>query len=73
MKHNPSNPVVIVFKRDNVIVDILRKRDGKVKLYAHYPRPETIRKLGEGWTSLTAIALMRSPITHNLQHLIRGL
>ena len=73
MKYNPSNPVVIVFKRDNTIVDIMRKRDGKVKLYAHYPSPKTIRKLGEGWTSLTTIALMRSNITQNLQHLMRGL
>jgi hypothetical protein len=69
----PSNLVVIVFKRNNTIVDIMRKRDGKVKIYAHYPKPETIKKLGEGWTSMTSIALMRSNITQDLQQLLRGL
>jgi hypothetical protein len=72
MKYTPANPVVIIFKRDGVVVDFARTANGKVKIYVCHPQPKTMRKLGEGWSSVTSEALRRIDLTQDLQHLLRG-
>lgn len=73
MKHTPAITVVIIFKRDNVVVDFARTANGKVKIYARYPSIKTMRKLGEGWSSVTDVALRRIDVTPDLQPLLKGI
>jgi hypothetical protein len=73
MKYTPANPIVIIFKRDGIIVDFALNGNGKIKVYAHYPRAKTLNKLGEGWTAISSVALPRTPISHDVQHLLRGI
>jgi hypothetical protein len=71
MKYNPANPIVIIFKRDGVVVDFARTANGKVRIYVCHPT-KTVKKLGEGWSSVTSEALRRIDLTQDLQHLLRG-
>ena len=73
MKYTPANPIVIIFKRDGVVVDFARTANGKVRIYVCHPT-KTVKKLGEGWSSVSSVALRsRINITTDLQPLLKGI